>query len=167
MPIPPNPSVPPAYRPCVGMMVLNPDNLVLVGQRRDVSTTLPHTWQMPQGGIEDGETPWVAGLRELGEETGIRADLVQRVAESADWRQYDLPPDLAGRLWGGRFRGQRQKWFAVRFLGTDADVNIETAVPEFRAWKWAPITEVPKLIIPFKFQLYDEVVAEFRTRLGL
>lgn len=155
------------YRPCVGVMVLNRAHQVLVGERLDVSTSEPNTWQMPQGGIEEGEDAYGAALRELGEETGIAPRLVRLAAESDRWHQYDLPEELIGKLWGGKYRGQRQKWYALDFLGTDEDINIATDVPEFRAWKWARMEALPDLIIPFKRPLYEEVVTEFRTKLGL
>lgn len=145
---------PALYRPCVGLMLFR-GGLVFVGQRTDASGA----WQMPQGGIDDGETPPQAALRELHEEVGT--DNAEIVAESRDWHYYDLPPELARKMWGGRFLGQRQKWFALRFLGADADINIATAHPEFSAWKWAPLDDLLDLIVPFKRDVYRTVVAEF------
>lgn len=144
------------YRPCVGIMLLNREGLVLVAQRRDMKSD---AWQMPQGGIDKGEAPIDAAWREMREEIGT--DKATLLAESADWLHYDLPPDLAGRLWGGRYRGQRQKWFAFRFEGDDSDIDIATANPEFTAWKWAPMADLPGLIVPFKQRLYRDIVAEF------
>ncbi|QHL91461.1 RNA pyrophosphohydrolase [Sphingomonas changnyeongensis] len=146
------------YRPCVGVMLVNADNLVFVGQRID--TTLD-AWQMPQGGIDPGEDPAAAALRELGEETGVAADLVRIEAQSRAPLDYDLPPDLQARVWGGRYRGQRQTWFLARFLGADADIDIATPHPEFSAWQWVAPARLPELIVPFKRALYEAVLAEF------
>jgi putative (di)nucleoside polyphosphate hydrolase len=115
---------------------------------------------MPQGGIDVGETPRQAVLRELAEETGT--DKAEIIAESRDWYSYDLPPDLADRVWGGRYRGQRQKWFALAFTGRDSDIDLEASdKPEFSAWKWMPLAQLPRLIVPFKRRLYEAVAAEF------
>ena len=150
------------YRPAVGVMLLNADNRVFVGQRLDNALD---AWQMPQGGTDPGERAEEAALRELEEETGIARDLVQIVAQARCELDYDLPPDLAGKVWGGRFRGQRQTWFLCRFLGRDEDVHIDTAEPEFRAWKWADPAELPAMIVPFKQDLYRAVLAEFAEHL--
>ena len=115
---------------------------------------------MPQGGIDTGESPREAALRELHEEVGT--SLVEVVAESRSWIRYDLPAHLADRVWRGRYRGQEQKWFAMRFLGRDADIEIETDHPEFRAWRWVALEELPELIVPFKRQIYLELIEEFR-----
>ncbi len=144
------------YRAGVGIMLVNGDGRVFVGQRLD--STL-EAWQMPQGGIDSGEDPHTAALRELEEETGVPAHLVEITGESDDWLYYDLPDDLIGTIWKGRYCGQRQKWFAMRFLGTDADIRIETAHPEFRAWQWAEREQLSALIVPFKRDLYAEVLA--------
>lgn len=144
------------YRPCVGIMLINPDGLVFVGQRID---NLVEAWQMPQGGIDEGETPEAAARRELGEEIGT--EKAEIIAESRDWLTYDLPAELVPKVWKGRYRGQRQKWYAMRFLGTDADINIETHHPEFAAWRWVSHGDLPGLIVPFKRALYESVVAEF------
>jgi putative (di)nucleoside polyphosphate hydrolase len=143
------------YRPCVGVMLINPAGRVFVGQRRDT----PDAWQMPQGGIDRGETPRVAALREMEEEIGTAA--AEIVAETQDWLRYDLPPDLLGRVWGGRYRGQKQKWVAARFTGTDADIDLATAHPEFDAWQWVEPAELVGLIVPFKRPVYEAVVAAF------
>jgi len=147
------------YRPAAAIMLLNRQNQVWVGQRRD--TTL-EAWQMPQGGLDEGEAPKDGALRELHEETGIDSNLVEIVAQAQQEYLYDLPEDLIGKLWKGRYRGQRQYWFLARFLGADADVKIETAEPEFRAWRWVEAEELPRLIVPFKRALYEAILAEFR-----
>lgn len=148
------------YRPCVGIMLLNRRDEVFVAQRNDMKT---EAWQMPQGGIDAGEEPRAAAFRELEEETGTaRAEVL---AESAGWLHYDLPVELAGKLWKGRYRGQTQKWFAMRFLGEDAEIDIETDNPEFSAWKWATPEQLPELIVPFKRDLYRKVLEEFRPLL--
>lgn len=146
------------YRPGVGIMLLNDEDSVFVAQRIDMPSD---AWQMPQGGIDKGETPLEAAWREMLEEIGTnRAELL---AESRDWLTYDLPRDLAARLWRGRFRGQRQKWFAFRFTGTDRDIDITSHDhPEFSTWRWAPMIDLPALIVPFKRQLYQQLVDEFR-----
>jgi putative (di)nucleoside polyphosphate hydrolase len=150
------------YRPCAGIMLKNPDGLIFVGQRLDNSS---EAWQMPQGGVDDGEDVEMAALRELGEEAGIADDLVRIVARSANEHLYDLPPELMGRMWGGRYRGQRQHWFLMDFLGTDRDINIETEHQEFRAWRWAAPSELVDLIVPFKKELYTNVLREFASHL--
>ena len=147
------------YRPGVGVMLLNADGRVFVGQRLD--STL-EAWQMPQGGVDDGEDTLEAAHRELEEETGIRRDLVQIIGCAEEELIYDLPEDLIGKLWKGRYRGQRQTWYLARFVGSDEDVNIETEHPEFRAWKWADPAELPAMIVPFKRQLYEDVLQAFR-----
>ena len=147
------------YRPCVGVMLLNRAGQVFVGQRLD--TTL-EAWQMPQGGIDPGEEPLTTAIRELGEETGITADNVELIAEAPGEFRYDLPPELIGKVWKGRYRGQVQRWFLFRFTGTDTDIRIATAHPEFRAWRWADPDELPHLIVPFKKQLYEDVLKAFR-----
>ncbi|WP_085909855.1 RNA pyrophosphohydrolase [Kiloniella majae] len=144
------------YRPCVGIMLLNQDNNVFVAQRID---NPGEAWQMPQGGIDEGEDPMTAALRELEEETGTaQASLI---AESRDWYAYDLPRDLVPKIWKGRYRGQKQKWFVFRFEGQDTDINIETEIPEFSDWKWVEMKSLPDLIVPFKKKLYQQLVEEF------
>ena len=143
------------YRPCVGIMLLNPHGLVFVGQRLDSKL---EAWQMPQGGIDDGEDPRDTALRELGEETGIPAHLVEITGETPDWHYYDLPDDMVGTIWKGRYAGQRQKWFSMRFLGTDADVAIDQPHPEFKAWRWAEVHTLVGMAVPFKRDLYTEVI---------
>jgi putative (di)nucleoside polyphosphate hydrolase len=144
-------------------MLLNSVGHVFVGQRLD---SVVEAWQMPQGGIDEGEEPYPAALRELEEETGVPGHLTSLIAETAGWLSYDLPPDLQGRIWGGKYRGQRQKWFALRFLGTDADINIETPHQEFRAWAWAPPQELERLIVPFKRPLYAALLRELAPHIG-
>lgn len=146
------------YRPAVGVMLLNADRKVWVGQRLDNKL---EAWQMPQGGIDPGEEPRAAALRELEEETGIRAGLVEILGRAKQELTYDLPTDLVGRIWKEKWRGQRQTWFVARFLGTDADVDIETAHPEFRAWKWAAPADLAAIIVPFKKRLYEQVLEAF------
>lgn len=147
------------YRPNVGIMVMNADRKVFVAQRTD---RFSDAWQMPQGGIDAGEDPQTAALRELEEETGITPDRVTLLAETKGWIPYDLPHDLVPELWKGRFKGQEQKWFLVRFEGRDEDVNIETEHPEFSAWKWIEPAQVVDVIVPFKRDVYAAVLAEFR-----
>jgi len=146
------------YRPCAGVMLVNDQGLVFVGQRFDSQS---EAWQMPQGGIDEGETPRAAALRELGEEAGIGPDLVEIIAASVTEHHYDLPPQMIGKMWGGRFRGQRQHWYLARFLGCDTDIDIVTVHQEFRAWRWAGIASLPDLIVPFKRALYAALVEEF------
>jgi putative (di)nucleoside polyphosphate hydrolase len=156
----------PAYRPCVGIMVLNRAGQVWIGRRHDAPGEPEGPgawWQMPQGGIDADEDPAKAALRELDEETGISS--VEIIAESPGWYAYELPEKLRPKAWGGRYRGQRQKWFAMRFLGTDSEVTLERPghKPEFDAWRWAPIEELAGLIVPFKRAVYAEVVRDFAT----
>lgn len=145
------------YRPCVGIMLLNGEGRVFIGNRADVDGD---HWQMPQGGIDPGETPRDAALRELAEETGT--DKAEIIAESADWLSYDLPPEFAAVAWKGRYRGQTQRWFAMRFAGEDADIDLASSHGEFSEWRWADIESLPGLVIGFKRPVYDAVVSEFR-----
>ena len=151
------------YRPAAGIMLINAEGKAFVGQRMD--STL-EAWPMPQGGIDAGEDALAAALRELGEETGIAADKVELVATTGEELRYDLPDDLIGKLWKGRYRGQRQTWFLFRFLGTDRDVDIVTEHQEFRAWRWADPADLPTMIVPFKKALYEQVLAAFAAHLG-
>ncbi|HEX9947391.1 MAG TPA: RNA pyrophosphohydrolase [Allosphingosinicella sp.] len=147
------------YRPAVGIMLINSEGKVWVGQRLDNQL---EAWQMPQGGLDPGEEALEGAFRELEEETGISRNKVEIVARHGEELYYDLPEELVGKLWKGRWRGQRQTWFLARFLGTDADVDIQTPEPEFRAWKWSDPADLPAMIVPFKKKLYEDVVATFR-----
>ena len=142
------------YRPGVGLMLLNPSGLVFAARRLDTTDA----WQMPQGGIDKGETPHQAALRELEEEIGTSQ--AEIVAETKDWLTYDLPVELIGKVWKGRFRGQRQKWFVLRFTGRDSDIDIHTEHPEFVEWRWMSLDELAERIVPFKRDLYRAVIGE-------
>lgn len=144
------------YRPCVGIMLLNRYGDVFVGRRNDVPG---EAWQMPQGGIDEGEDPRQAAFRELREEIGT--DKAEIVAESKTWLRYDLPKELMGKAWDKPWRGQRQKWFVMHFTGTDTDINLDTRHPEFSAWKWVSVSELPGLVVSFKRQVYLDLLAEF------
>jgi putative (di)nucleoside polyphosphate hydrolase len=153
-----------AYRPCVGIMVLNREGLVWIGRRHDAPSEPEGPgawWQMPQGGIDEREDPRQAALRELEEETGIRS--VTIIAEGPRWYTYDLPEALRPKAWGGRYRGQRQKWFAARFRGEEAEIALERPghAPEFDSWRWAKMSELVGLIVPFKRSVYEELVRDF------
>lgn len=148
------------YRPGVGIMLFNDEKKIFVAKRIDMRA---EAWQMPQGGIDKGEEPRPAAMRELEEEIGTGKATI--IAESKDWYTYDLPPDLIPNVWGGKFRGQRQKWFLMRFDGTDADINIETEHPEFLEYKWIAPAELPAVIVPFKRTLYQQLVEEFSSKL--
>jgi len=150
------------YRRNVGAMLVNRDGRVFVAQRNDM---ISDAWQMPQGGIDGTEEPRDAVLRELEEETGITPDLVEIVAESPGWLSYDLPFDLVPKIWKGRHRGQKQKWFLLRFLGDDAQIDIETDHPEFTKWRWSPVDELVDNIVPFKRDVYRQVIAAFAHHL--
>jgi putative (di)nucleoside polyphosphate hydrolase len=152
----------PFYRPAVGIMLVNPADLAFVGRRIDMPAGLA-AWQMPQGGIDPGETPRDAAFRELKEEVGT--DQAEILAETQGWLHYDLPADIVPRPWSGRWRGQRQKWFLMRFTGSDVDIDLATGHPEFDAWEWVEPERLPELIVPFKRQLYCDLLAEFRAHL--
>ena len=153
------------YRPCVGLMVLNCAGLVFIGRRSEGPEHIDetHVWQMPQGGIDRGEDPWPAALRELYEETNIRS--VKFLGEIGEWLSYDIPRDIVSRAWGGKYRGQTQKWYALRFTGDDSEINISSPGsshdPEFVAWKWETVARLPDLVVPFKRPTYERVVQEF------
>ena len=146
------------YRPAAGMMLLNRDGKVFVAQRLDSSL---EAWQMPQGGLDEGEDAQAGVLRELEEETGIAPDKVEIIARCPVELTYDLPDDLVGKLWKGKWRGQRQTWFLARFTGEDSDIDLATPHPEFRAWRWLEPGELPATIVPFKKKLYEDVLAAF------
>jgi putative (di)nucleoside polyphosphate hydrolase len=146
------------YRPGVGIVLLNNRGEVFVGRRADVKDD---AWQMPQGGIDVGESPREAALRELREEIGT--DKADVIAESSRWFKYDVPPELAGKKWGGRWKGQKQKWVVMLFSGADSDINLSTEHPEFDAWRWVPVKDLPELAVSFKRQLYLDVIGDFST----
>jgi putative (di)nucleoside polyphosphate hydrolase len=153
------------YRPCVGIMALNRAGLAFIGRRIDGPEHIDatHVWQMPQGGIDPGEEPRTAAARELREETSISS--VEWLGEVADWLSYDIPRDIVGLAWQGRYRGQTQKWFAVRFIGDESEIDIAHPAgghqAEFSAWRWEPLQNVPDLVVPFKRHVYERVVKEF------
>jgi putative (di)nucleoside polyphosphate hydrolase len=153
------------YRPCVGTAVFNREGLVFIGRRIDgpEHTDESHIWQLPQGGVDPGEDTWPAALRELYEETNIRS--VEKLGEIEDWIAYDIPREIVGQVWNGRYRGQRQKWFALRFTGADGEIDVAHPAgghePEFLQWRWEPLGRIPDLVVPFKRQIYQRVVQEF------
>ena len=157
------------YRPCAGFMLVNAESKVFVGQRIDSRISgvgNADAWQMPQGGIDPGEDHEQAALRELFEETGIGPSLVAVLARMREPVRYDLPVELMGKLWGGKYRGQEQFWFLGRFNGRDEDIDLEAhQPPEFAAWQWADPEELPNLIVPFKRHVYSAVLEEFRALL--
>lgn len=151
------------YRPCAGVVLVNGEGKVFAGQRLDNPGA---AFQMPQGGIDKGETPVEAALRELWEETGVTADLVEVISETPDWVRYDLPPELLGKVWKGKYGGQKQKWVLMRFKGTDDQVRIDSEHPEFSEWKWVGAKELVEGIVPFKRTVYEEVTEAFRDHLA-
>jgi putative (di)nucleoside polyphosphate hydrolase len=148
------------YRPNVGLALFHKTGLVFLGRR--VGQQSAYNWQMPQGGVDPGETPREAALRELEEEVGLEASMVEILDETSDWLTYDFPADVPARGGLGRYVGQKQKWFAMRFLGKDSDVRLDLHKPEFGQWRWARLDEAPALVIPFKRPVYEEVVRRFR-----
>ncbi|HEU4805304.1 MAG TPA: RNA pyrophosphohydrolase [Nitrobacter sp.] len=155
------------YRTCVGMTLINERGLVFIGRRAGGIERVDdkHVWQMPQGGVDPGEDPWLAAKRELFEETSVRS--IEKLAEVSDWLIYDIPRTVAGRAWKGRYRGQRQKWYAMRFTGKDNEIDVvnpgDGHKPEFIAWRWEPMQNLPRLIVPFKRPVYERVVKEFAS----
>jgi len=153
------------YRTSVGVMLINAQGLVFIGRRTNlIEDANTHAWQMPQGGVDADELPWHAAQRELYEETNI--DSVERIAESGEWLTYDIPHTIAGRAWKGRYRGQRQKWFAVKFTGQDSEIDVEKPggglhKAEFTTWRWEPAHNLVDLVVPFKRPVYEQVVREF------
>jgi putative (di)nucleoside polyphosphate hydrolase len=153
------------YRPCAGLTVINREGLVFIGRRKSGPEHIDetHVWQMPQGGIDEGEEPYKAALRELYEETSIKS--VERLGEVADWIPYDIPRNIVGAAWKGKYRGQKQKWYALRFTGDESEIDILNPggghEPEFIAWRWEKIERLPELVVPFKRPAYEQIVREF------
>ena len=153
------------YRPCAGLTVFNREGLVFIGRRSSGPEHIDdtHVWQMPQGGIDEGEEPYAAALRELYEETNIKS--VEKLGGVADWLHYDIPRDIVGAAWHGKYRGQKQKWYALRFTGDEDEIDIKNPggghKPEFIAWRWEKLERLPELVVPFKRKIYERVVAEF------
>ena len=151
------------YRPCVGIVLIN-NGSIFAGQRLDYKSD---AWQMPQGGIEENESPIRAAIRELKEETGIKKKHIKIILESKNWINYDLPKELIPKLWNGKFVGQSQKWFAMEFLGSDSDVNINTKNPEFTKWQWMTKNKLLDNIVPFKKRVYENILSQFSAQLNL
>ena len=157
------------YRTCVGITLINPEGLVFIGRRvgGPAHVDQTHIWQMPQGGVDSGEDTWTAAKRELYEETNAQS--VEKLGEVSEWLTYDIPRTVAGRAWKGRFRGQKQKWYAMRFTGKDSEINVSSPAghkAEFIDWRWEPMKNLPELIIPFKRPVYERVVKEFTKFAG-
>ncbi len=151
------------YRPCVGIMLINAQGLIFAAQRLDSDQP---AWQMPQGGIDDGENPGKAALRELEEEISVTPDLVAPLSETQTWLTYDLPPEIVPRIWNGKYRGQKQRWFLMRYLGQDNQINIATEHPEFSEWCWISAEAMLEAIVPFKRAIYAQVIEEFHDWLA-
>jgi len=151
------------YRPCVGIVLIK-NGSIFAGQRLDYNS---NAWQMPQGGIEKNETPKRAAVRELKEETGIKKKHIKIILESKNWINYDLPKELVPKLWNGKFVGQSQKWYAMEFLGTDSDIDINTKNPEFSKWKWMTKNKLLDSIVPFKKVVYENILSQFSSKLNL
>ncbi len=151
------------YRPCVGIVLIK-NGYIFAGQRRDYKSD---AWQMPQGGIEKNELPIDAAIRELEEETSVKQKNIKIVSESKDWIKYDLPKELISKLWKGKFIGQKQKWIAMKFLGNDIDININTKSPEFAAWRWMTKKQLLENIVPFKKKVYENILSQFSDKFHL
>lgn len=152
------------YRPCVGILLLNRDGRIFAGRRID---GIAEAWQMPQGGVDPGEAEDVAAMRELQEETGLHPSDVRMLRAARSEVRYDLPPELLGKIWGGKYRGQTQRWFAMRMTSTDAAIRIDTDEPEFAEWRWMTADTLMQAIVPFKRDVYRDVFAEFSDMIGV